>query len=249
VPIADLATLAAVVDGGTVTVAGAVSSTRLRDELLDAVRAGVGGAEVDDRLAVDGDAGDHAQQEFAAILRALGGDATAATVSLHLGRVVVVGTVADAAVVPGLRAAALEAADGDPGAVDVRLAVGQGAPATDTQVAEQITALPPITFSSRGSTPDGASLGIIEMAAELLRSRPALSVVVEGHTDAGGSPLGNLALSRERAEVVATRLRQAGIDEGRISTAGYGADRPEVPGRDRLSNAVNRRVVLVGVVG
>lgn len=85
----------------------------------------------------------------------------------------------------------------------------------------------------------------IDAIVTLLRRNPALNLSIEGHTDDSGTPAHNRTLSLARAEVVRARLLVAGIDPARLKTAGFGADRPLVPGSDEDARARNRRVELV----
>lgn len=79
----------------------------------------------------------------------------------------------------------------------------------------------------------------------LLKKRPALKVGVDGHTDNTGTPEGNLALSKARAESVVRSLTAAGIDAGRLTASGYGQTRPVADNRMEEGRAKNRRVEIV----
>ena len=76
-----------------------------------------------------------------------------------------------------------------------------------------------------------------QLAAEL-KTRPELKIQVAGHTDRVGEAQKNQVLSEQRAEAVKAYLVKAGIAAGRISTTGYGDQRPLYPS----PNARNRRV-------
>jgi len=77
------------------------------------------------------------------------------------------------------------------------------------------------------------------------------NIVVEGHSDAIGKPEDNLALSKARAETVANELIVNNLRRERVTTQGYGEDRPVVPnthpdGTDNPEGrARNRRVEIV----
>lgn len=74
---------------------------------------------------------------------------------------------------------------------------------------------------------------------------PATRVVIEGHTDATGTPQYNLQLSRQRAEAVKRYLvTEHGLDETQLSTVGFGPARP-LDGVD-ASRPDNRRVQFRG---
>jgi outer membrane protein OmpA-like peptidoglycan-associated protein len=65
------------------------------------------------------------------------------------------------------------------------------------------------------------------------------SFVVEGHTDAAGSPSYNLDLSERRARAVVRYLSERGVDTAKLDARGYGQDKPVVA--DPFSGE-NRRV-------
>jgi flagellar motor protein MotB len=91
------------------------------------------------------------------------------------------------------------------------------------------------------------------VAAEIARTEYKLRV--EGHTDADPVkvhakeyPHGNLQLSAERAVEVASYLTggsKSAIDEGRVSVAGYGPNRPKSTDKSTEGKRQNRRVDIV----
>ncbi len=85
-----------------------------------------------------------------------------------------------------------------------------------------------------------AKLNLDEFAKAL--KAPQLSAqtfMVEGHTDAAGTPGYNLNLSQRRAQAVVRYLGQHGVEASRLIAKGYGQSRPIAP--DPLSGD-NRRV-------
>ena len=67
----------------------------------------------------------------------------------------------------------------------------------------------------------------------------AQTFMVEGHTDAAGTPTYNMNLSERRAQAVVRYLGQQGVSASKLVARGYGQDRPLVA--DPLSGE-NRRV-------
>ena len=63
------------------------------------------------------------------------------------------------------------------------------------------------------------------LAGYLVRN-PAVQLTIEGHTDNHGDSAKNLALSKERAKVVAEYLSGKGVAARRIQSEGYGDTRP-----------------------
>ncbi|WP_374579776.1 OmpA family protein [Phenylobacterium sp.] len=70
-------------------------------------------------------------------------------------------------------------------------------------------------------------------------------VEVQGHTDATGSPEGNIRLGADRAEAVRRYLNKQGVALNRMATISYGEDEPVAPNNTRDGRAANRRVVVV----
>ena len=82
---------------------------------------------------------------------------------------------------------------------------------------------------------------------KLLSANPALTLSIEGHTDDTGSAAHNRELSAARARSVLGALVGMGIDPARLSSTGYGQDRPVADNGSEAGRAQNRRVELVKV--
>ena len=81
------------------------------------------------------------------------------------------------------------------------------------------------------------------ISVEIAR-RPAVEVVVIGHTDRVGSLEANDTLSLQRAERVRRDLVEAGVAADRIEIAGRGEREPLVPTDDEVPEPRNRRVEI-----
>ena len=78
-----------------------------------------------------------------------------------------------------------------------------------------------------------------------MKDNPTFKINVEGHTDSVGKHDMNMTLSNNRAASVATYLKTiGGVDESRISSEGYGPDRPIAPNKLAAGRAKNRRVEM-----
>lgn len=86
---------------------------------------------------------------------------------------------------------------------------------------------------------------IIDQIVALMKGNTSLKVSVEGHTDNVGTPASNKTLSDARARSVADAVTRQGIDAKRLSSAGFGQERPVADNRSEEGRAKNRRVELV----
>jgi OOP family OmpA-OmpF porin len=102
-----------------------------------------------------------------------------------------------------------------------------------------------INFDTGKSIIRDASKPIIQQIVEMLKSNPELKLSVEGHTDNEGSPASNKILSEERAKSVVTAIVSQGIAVERLSSSGYGQDKPIGDNNTEEGRARNRRVELV----
>ncbi len=85
----------------------------------------------------------------------------------------------------------------------------------------------------------------LDVLIDFMKSRPAVIVRVEGHSDSKGQPLSNKALSLMRAEAVKAYLVQRGIDPKRVQTFGHGAARPIGDNTTDFGRRLNRRTEIV----
>ena len=94
-------------------------------------------------------------------------------------------------------------------------------------------------------TPESTST--VTDLAQILKAYPNTQVQLAGHTDNTGSPQANQALSSDRANAVKGMLVNQGIAADRVSTAGYGQDRPVASNDNEEGRARNRRLELTVV--
>lgn len=95
--------------------------------------------------------------------------------------------------------------------------------------------------------------GVARAIERLLEENPAETFLVEGHTDAVGSDIANLALSDRRAEAVADALTNVfAIPPENLATQGYGEQylkiKTEEPERENRRVAIRRITPLVAPV-
>lgn len=92
-----------------------------------------------------------------------------------------------------------------------------------------------------------ASFGVLNDIVDAFKQTPHLKVVVEGHTDITGSHAHNMKLSQRRAQAVVDYLVAKGIAPSRLTTAGFGPDRPVADNKTVEGRAKNRRVQFTKV--
>jgi outer membrane protein OmpA-like peptidoglycan-associated protein len=79
----------------------------------------------------------------------------------------------------------------------------------------------------------------------ILKAYPGAEIQLVGHTDNTGDPAANTKLSQDRAVAVRDMLVNGSIDGSRITTAGYGQDKPIASNDTEEGRAKNRRTELV----
>ncbi|MEV4517434.1 OmpA family protein [Dactylosporangium sp. NPDC049525] len=114
----------------------------------------------------------------------------------------------------------------------------------------EITVPTALLFSPNSAALQQDTGTVLSDVANTLKGHADWVAVVAGHTANYGTQEGQLKLSRQRAEAVAGRLVQLGVDRSRLTTEGYGSSRPAVPEivgnvHDEAAAAKNRRVVIV----
>lgn len=109
-----------------------------------------------------------------------------------------------------------------------------------------IRILQAINFETNSAQIRQESLPIIEAVVATLRANPQLTrIQVQGHADERGNDDHNLQLTRDRAASVVRALVERGIEEERLSSAGYGERCPIDPGHNQAAWARNRRSIFL----
>ncbi|MEE9320765.1 MAG: OmpA family protein [Granulosicoccus sp.] len=85
----------------------------------------------------------------------------------------------------------------------------------------------------------------IERIADFMKTYPERIAIVEGHTDNMGEADYNMDLSEDRAFSVRQALAKNGISTSRITTRGFGMDRPVATNRTSAGRQENRRVEII----
>jgi len=86
---------------------------------------------------------------------------------------------------------------------------------------------------------------VVAQVVALMKANPTLKLSIEGHTDSIGPHDVNVKLSQDRAATVVAAVKAQSIDASRLSSAGFGPDKPIAPNDTEDGRAKNRRVELV----
>jgi outer membrane protein OmpA-like peptidoglycan-associated protein len=101
-----------------------------------------------------------------------------------------------------------------------------------------------INFETGKTTITKDSEEALSAIIAILEEYPNAKFTVEGHTDSVGSAQNNMRLSEARALSVKSYLVDNGVDEFRLSSAGFGEDKPVASNNTRAGRAENRRVEI-----
>jgi outer membrane protein OmpA-like peptidoglycan-associated protein len=114
----------------------------------------------------------------------------------------------------------------------------------DTSVSQRFV-FDDLTFETGSAMLTAQSVETVNALAQTLKAYPAVKIGLEGFTDATGDAATNKQLSQERAEAIKNRLVQSGIAETRITTAGFGSEKPLASNDTEDGRAKNRRTEVV----
>jgi outer membrane protein OmpA-like peptidoglycan-associated protein len=103
-------------------------------------------------------------------------------------------------------------------------------------------ALEGVTFATGKATLTPESEVTLEKAYNTLYQNPEVVVEIQGHTDNVGTRVTNMKLSDARAASVKAWFVAKGIAAERITTKGYGPDKPVAPNTTKEGKAKNRRI-------
>ena len=102
-----------------------------------------------------------------------------------------------------------------------------------------------LNFDSGTTTLTPESRNTVNDLIVVLKACPTAQVQLAGHTDSTGDPAANQTLSQNRADAVRAILVTNGISADRMTTMGYGQDRPIASNDTDEGKARNRRTELV----
>lgn len=80
--------------------------------------------------------------------------------------------------------------------------------------------------------------------AQIMKDKPSMRILLEGHTDVRGGARKNRELSENRVESTKEYLVQQGVSKNNIDTIGWGHQKPLVITKDIEEGKINRRVEI-----
>jgi peptidoglycan-associated lipoprotein len=88
---------------------------------------------------------------------------------------------------------------------------------------------------------------VLQENAEVLKTNPGMTIVIEGYADIRGTDAYNLALAQRRADAAKAYLVQLGVDPSRIQTTSQGETSKFAAGTTEDAYQLNRRAQFVPV--
>jgi len=114
----------------------------------------------------------------------------------------------------------------------------------ESKVGESII-LEGIEFKSGSAEILPSSAETLDKVYHTLKFNPDIAVEIQGYTDNVGKPAKNLKLSDDRAVSVKDYLVKKGIAESRLSTKGFGENKPVASNSTKAGKQKNRRIEFV----
>jgi outer membrane protein OmpA-like peptidoglycan-associated protein len=102
-----------------------------------------------------------------------------------------------------------------------------------------------INFDTDKAVVKPESQPVIDQIIALLKENSSLKVSIEGHTDNTGTLQRNKTLSEQRAQSVLNAVLKGGVEKERLSSKGWGQDKPLADNKTEEGKAKNRRVEIV----
>lgn len=120
-----------------------------------------------------------------------------------------------------------------------------GCPVISEEIVKRVNrAAQNIFFSTGSSKLLTKSFSKLNDVVTILNENPSYKVAIDGHTDNTGKADKNQTLSEARAASVKAYLVSKGIAESRLTSTGYGQDKPVADNKTAAGRAKNRRVEM-----
>ena len=124
-------------------------------------------------------------------------------------------------------------------------ASNSGCPIIDQVIIQKVNeAAKNIYFATGSAKLLAKSFPSLKNVVKILQDNPSYMVDIAGHTDITGTHDKNVVLSDNRAASVKAYLVKQGISDARISSKGFGPDKPIASNKTAAGKAKNRRVEM-----
>jgi outer membrane protein OmpA-like peptidoglycan-associated protein len=121
----------------------------------------------------------------------------------------------------------------------------KGCPEVSVEVIKQLNEYSKtILFDLNKSSIRKESYGALQSIADIMKEYPNAKFLIGGHTDSSGRDAYNMKLSKERAASVKDYLTTIGMDASRLTSEGYGEERPIATNKTAAGRQQNRRVEI-----
>ncbi|MBK5213164.1 MAG: OmpA family protein [Flavobacteriaceae bacterium] len=121
----------------------------------------------------------------------------------------------------------------------------KGCPEVSVEIIKQLNDYSKtILFDYDKATIRKESYSALQSIADIMKEYPNANFLVEGHTDSRGSDAYNMKLSKERAASVRDYLTTIGMQGARLTSEGFGEDRPIATNNTAAGRQQNRRVEI-----
>lgn len=224
--------------GDAIVLRGALPSERARDSLLGSVRQSFPARSIDASIAVEPSARErswvtHASAWPSVLVNLQGGEVTAT------GEVVRVSGATEhdkESLLDKVRVGSVRVLDG----IRVRTRKDQAQDAINTFLDAHT-----IEFEVSSVELTAASDALLKDFASLVkRDGRGFNLEIEGHTDNSGMIVANRALSKDRADRVRDALIRYGVDADKVTSRGYGSERPIADNGTEEGRKKNRRIEI-----
>jgi outer membrane protein OmpA-like peptidoglycan-associated protein len=120
-----------------------------------------------------------------------------------------------------------------------------GCPEPDVEVIKELNEYSKtVTFEFDSSKITGGSQEALNSIVDIMKEYPQTIFHIGGHTDSVGADAYNMELSKERASSVEKFLEENGVPKNRITSEGYGEERPISSNSNAAGREDNRRVEI-----
>ena len=99
-----------------------------------------------------------------------------------------------------------------------------------------------ILFAPGSSKLNPTATAVLDLGVLLFQQNPQMTMIIEGHTDSGGTFEENLLLSQSRVDAILRYFTSQGVDSSRVSGVAKGESEPQASNDTAEGRALNRRV-------